>query len=298
MNLAEGINRFIEYCRNQKKFSDKTIITYQIALSQFEKLLNSELESEITLEQIEASHIKRFISFLHYQKLSKRSMKLKLSAIKSFFKYLTKNELINKNPATLISLPKLEKKIPSFLTTDEIKSILDKPLPSDAISLRNIALFELLYGTGLRISEALQLKVTDIIESTKTIKVKGKGSKERIVPIGSKAKKAVLEYTKKRSEIPNSASTDLLFITKSGKPLTPTDAYRIINSTLKRYSSAPQKSPHILRHTFATHLLDNGADIKSVSEMLGHSSLSSTQIYTHVSIQKILEEYRKSHPNA
>ncbi|ROL55795.1 tyrosine recombinase [Bacteroidetes/Chlorobi group bacterium Naka2016] len=298
MELSGGIEFFLNYCKHQKKFSDKTINTYSIALKQFAELIQSEISPNITLNEIQAVHIKRFISWLHYQNLSKKSIKLKLSALKSFFKYLYKSEIIENNPANTISLPKIEKNIPSFLTIDEIRAILDQSQPNDPISLRNIALIELLYGTGLRISEALQLKISDVAPNTKTIRVVGKGKKERIVPIGNKARNAILNYLQSRKNIPNSSNVNALFITKSGKPLTPTDAYRIVNSILKQHSSAPQKSPHILRHTFATHLLDNGADIHSVSELLGHSSLSSTQIYTHISTQKLLEEYRKSHPKA
>ncbi|MGB9772215.1 MAG: tyrosine-type recombinase/integrase [Candidatus Kapaibacteriota bacterium] len=298
MELSGGIEVFLNYCKNQKKFSDKTVTTYNIALNQFKDLLYTEISTSINLKDINLAHIKRFISFLHYHGLSKKSIKLKLSALKSFFKYLYKSELIENNPTNLISLPKIEKNIPSFLTFDEIRTILYRTTPSNPISARNIALIELLYGTGLRISEALSLKINDINEKTKSIKVVGKGNKTRIVPLGSKAKEAILNYLKFREQIPNSVKTKSLFLTKSGKQLTSTDAYRIINAILKKYSSAPKKSPHILRHTFATHLLDNGADIRSVSEMLGHSSLSSTQIYTHISIQKILEEYRKSHPKA
>lgn len=298
MELSGGIEFFLNYCKHQKKFSDKTINTYSIALKQFAELIQSEISPNITLNEIQAVHIKRFISWLHYQNLSKKSIKLKLSALKSFFKYLYKSEIIENNPANTISLPKIEKNIPSFLTIDEIRAILDQSQPNDPISLRNIALIELLYGTGLRISEALQLKISDVAPNTKTIRVVGKGTRERIVPIGNKAKNAILNYLESRKNIPNSSNVNALFITKSGKPLTSTDAYRIVNSILKQYSSAPQKSPHILRHTFATHLLDNGADIRSVSELLGHSSLSSTQIYTHISTQKLLEEYRKSHPKA
>ncbi|MFN3306428.1 MAG: tyrosine recombinase XerC [Candidatus Kapaibacteriota bacterium] len=298
MNLDEAIENFIRYCKNEKKFSQKTITTYIISLRQFNTLLKEEVERDLNVYEVQSTHIRRFISFLHYQNLSKKSIKLKLSAIKSFFKYLYKNEHIPTNPASTIVLPKVEKQVPSFLTNDEINKILDAIISDDPLESRNIALIELLYGTGLRISEALQLKISDINEKTVSIKVLGKGNKERIVPIGTKAKNAILNYLNQRNKLPNSNKTNKLFITKSGKPLSSVDAYRIVNSLLKTYTSAPQKSPHTLRHTFATHLLDRGADIRSVGEMLGHSSLSSTQIYTHLSIQKILEEYRKSHPKA
>lgn len=298
MNIEDAIEHFIKYCKNEKKFSQKTITTYSISLKQFNNLLKTEVAKELDICEIQSTHIRRFISFLHYQNLSKKSIKLKLSAIKSFFKFLYKNELTSTNPSASIVLPKIERQVPSFLTKDEINDILETNPTNDPLQARNIALIELLYGTGLRISEALQLKISDITEKTQFIKVLGKGRKERIVPIGTKAKNAIVNYLKERNKLPNSNKTNKLFISKTGKPLSSVDAYRIVNSILKKHTSAPQKSPHTLRHTFATHLLDRGADIRSVGEMLGHSSLSSTQIYTHLSIQKILEEYRKSHPKA
>ncbi|MCX7879949.1 MAG: tyrosine recombinase [Ignavibacteria bacterium] len=298
MILSRAISLFLEYLANEKKYSTKTIQTYELALRQFSSLLVEEISSEVPINEIELSHIRRYLSWLYYQKYSKKSIKLKLSAIKSLFKFLYKRDLIDKNPATLVSVPKVEQNIPSFLLLEEIKTLLNSIKPDNPINARNLALIELLYGTGLRISEALELKVSSINTSSKLIKVIGKGKKERWVPIGAKAIEAIQTYLKFRNHLLNNYSIDYLFLTKSGKPLTPTDAYRIINSILKRFSETKQKSPHTLRHTFATHLLNRGADIRSVSEMLGHSSLSSTQIYTHISTQKLKEEYKKSHPKA
>ncbi len=298
MFLSNAINLFIEYCKNQRKFTERTINTYFIALKQFERLLSSELEKDIEIEKINKEHIKRFASFIFHKKLSKKSIKLKLSVLKSFFNYLYKKDYIDENPSSTITLPKIERKIPSYLTQEEIRLIFESIKPKNPIDSRNLALIELLYGSGLRISEALNLKVTDVVNLNKTLKVLGKGQKERIVPIGKKAQEALSNYINQRKTLANEFSKEYLFLSKSGKPLTPTDAYRIINSLLKKFTKTPQKSPHTLRHTFATHMLNNGADIRSVSEILGHSSLSSTQIYTHISIGKIKEEYKKAHPKA
>jgi len=298
MLLSEGISLYLDYCKNQKKFTDRTIQTYSTALFQFSKMLTSELDTEPEIKEITNDHIKRFASYFYYKKLSKKSIKLKLSAVKSFFKFLYRKEYISEDPSYSVSLPKIEKNIPSFLVSEETEQIFKNLQPSNPLNARNLALIELLYSSGLRISEALGLKVSDVTGIQRTIKVIGKGRKERIVPIGTKAKEALLTYLKFRETIVNKDSKNMLFLSKSGKPLTPTDAYRIVNSLLKKYSKTPQKSPHTLRHTFATHMLNNGADIRSVCEMLGHSSLSSTQIYTHVSIQKIKEEYKKAHPKA
>ncbi len=298
MFLSEAINLFIEYCRNQRKFTERTIKTYFTALKQFESLLFSELGIELKIENINKEHIKRFASYIFHKKLSKKSIKLKLSAVKSFFNYLYKKDYINENPSYTITLPKIEQKIPSYLTPEEIKLIFEYYKPKNPIDSRNLALIEFLYGSGLRISEALNIKVSDVTNLNKTLKVLGKGQKERIVPIGKKAKEALKDYISQRENLANELSKDYLFLSKSGKPLTSTDAYRIVNSLLKKFTKTPQKSPHTLRHTFATHMLNNGADIRSVSEILGHSSLSSTQIYTHISIEKIKEEYKKAHPKA
>ncbi len=299
MNLADAIDVFLEYCIKQKKFSNHTVTSYEIALNQFRMLIESELGENFPIEKIEQTHLRRFVAFCYKQNHTPRSIKLKISALRSFFKFLYKKELISRNPSEVIPNPKIPKPIPSFLTRNEIEEVFKNIDTDDFFGSRNLALLELLYSTGLRISEALSLFPDDINPRTKTIRVVGKGKKERIVPIGQKAVQAIEKYKRTRSTAFNFDVSKLpLFLSKSGKPLKPADAYVVINKLLSQFSSAPQRSPHTLRHTFATHLLDSGADIRSVSEMLGHSSLSSTQIYTHVSIEKLKEEYKKSHPKA
>ncbi len=266
---------------------------------QFRNLLETELEEGIEIQKITSQHIKRFISFLHHNQMSKKTLKARTSAIKSFFKFLYKNDLVATDPSYLISTPKIEKNIPSFLLPSEIKNLLESIKPEDPISSRNLALIELLYSSGLRISEALNLTINNFNPYSQTLRVIGKGNKVRIVPIGKKAIEAITKYLEFRKELARGKEhSGKIFLTKSGKPLKPSESYRIIHSLLTKFSDAPQKSPHVLRHTFATHLLDKGADIQSVSEMLGHSSLSSTQIYTHVSVQKLKDAYKKAHPKA
>jgi len=230
--------------------------------------------------------------------LSKSSLRLKIAAIKSFFKFAFKKDLIEKNPAAFIKSPKKEKKLPSYLTENEVNSLIESIIDKDPINLRNKALIELIYSSGLRISEALNLNVTSIDFSNKSVKVLGKGNKERIVPIGEKALLALSNYLVSRSQLKQDNLEKALFLSKKGKRMNAVEAYRVINSLMKLHTEAKQKSPHILRHTFATHLLDNGADIKAVSEMLGHSSLSSTQVYTHLSIERLKNAYKKAHPKA
>lgn len=299
VNLETSITKFIEYCKFQKVFSEKTIITYRIALQQFSEIIQSELGNEIEISSITQEHIRRFISYLYYKKYSRKSIHLKISAIRSFFKYLFKQRIIENNPANAVLSPKIPKSIPSFLTDKEIEAILNNLQPKDFRSSRNLALLDLLYSTGLRISEALGIKLQDIDFSKSFVKVLGKGNKERIVPIGRKAITSLQTYFDfVRGSNFELGRSSKIFLSTRGKPLSSVDAYRIVNATLKKWSQAPKKSPHTLRHTFATHLLNNGADIRSVGEMLGHSSLSSTQVYTHISIEKLKEEYKRTHPKA
>lgn len=299
MDLTSAIEKFLTYCKEQKKFSQQTVITYAIALEQFGNLLKEELEKNPEVQEVTTQHIKRFISYLHHNNMSKKTLKVKTSAIKSFFKFLYKQDLIASDPSYLVATPKTEKNIPSFLLLNEIESLIESIKPEDPISSRNLALIELLYSSGLRISEALNLTTNDFNRHSQTLRVIGKGKKERIVPIGRKAIEAIAKYLEFRKElISGEGHSNRLFLTKSGKPLKAAESYKIIHNLLTKFSDAPQRSPHVLRHTFATHLLDKGADIQSVSEILGHSSLSSTQIYTHVSVQKLKEAYKKAHPKA
>ena len=181
---------------------------------------------------------------------------------------------------------------------DEIANLLAHLDKSDPVQARNAALIELIYSSGLRISEALQLNLGDINNDSGTVKVSGKGRKERIVPIGRKAAEAINVYLKLRSKLEKDFPEKALFITKRGKRLCPVGAYNAVKKAMEGFTQAGQKSPHVLRHSFATHLLDNGADIKSVSEMLGHASLSTTQVYTHVSVERLKNAYKMAHPKA
>lgn len=297
MKTEETIGQFIDYCRVEKNYSEKTIETYYTALNQFEEYLSIMNSPDIDIEDVGKNDVNYFLGWLHDKGMKKRSIKLKVSAIKSFFKFCYKKDIISSNPAALIVLPKTEKTLPSFLLQKEIDKLLNSFDKDDPLQLRNLALIELLYSSGLRISEALQLNIDDIDFKERTVKVTGKGNKQRIVPVGQKALDSIQLYKKRRNEICDT-KTNSLFIVRSGKRLSPREAYRVIHNALQGITEATKKSPHILRHTFATHLLDRGADLQSVSEMLGHSSLSTTQVYTHVSIERLKEAYKKAHPKA
>ncbi len=297
MKTEETIGQFIDYCRVEKNYSEKTIETYYTALNQFEEYLSIMNSPDIDIEDVDKNDVNYFLGWLHDKGMKKRSIKLKVSAIKSFFKFCYKKDILSSNPAALIILPKTEKTLPSFLLQKEIDKLLNSFDKDDPLQLRNLALIELLYSSGLRISEALQLNIDDIDFKERTVKVTGKSNKQRIVPVGQKALDSIQLYKKRKTEI-SDTKTNFLFIARSGKRLSPREAYRVIHNALQGITEATKKSPHILRHTFATHLLDRGADLQSVSEMLGHSSLSTTQVYTHVSIERLKEAYKKAHPKA
>mgnify|MGYP000867949432 CR=1 FL=1 len=298
MKLNLAIKTFLEYCDIEKSYSRHTIDSYRLALAQFYDYLTDEDVEQPEIEEINAHDISPFLGWLHDKGHNKATLRLKISAIKSFFKYCHKMEFIESNPAALVRTPKNDRKLPTFLLKTETENLFIKISDEGPIALRNMALLELLYGSGLRVSEALQLDVPDIANGQNQVKIKGKGNKERIVPIGKQTQKAINEYLKSRGELLRNHEESALFVSKRGKRLNSVGAYRIVNSALQSITESKKKSPHVLRHTFATHLLDNGADITAVSNMLGHSSLSTTQIYTHVSVERLKEVYKKAHPKA
>lgn len=298
MDINNEINGFLTYCRSEKSFSDRTIIAYKYALDDFIKFFKEFYETEPEIVSIESDDIKPFLGWLDDKGFSRASLKQKISAVKSFFKFLKKKNKIEHNPAQAVLSPKKPKKLPQYIQKNEIENIIDDIELENIWDWRDSLLFELLYGSGLRISEALQLNISSINCNEKTIRVIGKGNKERIVPITEtfyykflKYKNMVLAINKLNSETP-------LFLDKHFKRLSPAMAYKIVKSRMDGKTEVKKKSPHTLRHTFATHLLDNGADIRSVGEMLGHSSLNTTQIYTHLSIERLKEQYKKAHPKS
>jgi integrase/recombinase XerC len=297
MKINQIFNQFLQYCESEKNFSSHTIESYRTAFGQFYDFLNESFSEIPQISEIKTQDLRLFLSWLHKKGLSKKSLKLKISAIKSMFRFCIKKEILERNPASLIPAPKTDKKLPSFLLKNEIESLFKSFNPNEAVGSRNLALAELLYSSGLRISEALNLNVSDINFVKKEVKVTGKGDKQRIVPVGEKALYAISNYIVKRAELHKNGER-ALFINSNGKRLGPVSAYRVINKAMTGITETTQKSPHTLRHSFATHLLDNGADIKSVSEMLGHESLSTTQIYTHVSIERLKAAYKQAHPKA
>jgi site-specific recombinase XerD len=296
MRLNLAIENFVNYLQVEKGYSNNTIDTYITALNQFDEFLTEAFEADIDVTILDSDDITPYLGYLHDRGLKKSSLRLKLAAVKSLFKYLFKKELIDRNPAAAVISPKTEKKLPNYLQVKEVDRLLDFFDSTTFEGIRDKALVDVIYSCGLRISEVLEIKINQIDKRERLIKVIGKGKKERYVPIGSKTLETLREYESIRRTI--NTSTKYLFIKPNGNKLDRFTAYRQVHNAMKSISDISQKSPHTLRHSFATHLLDNGADIRSVSEMLGHSSLSTTQVYTHLSIERLKDAYKKAHPKA
>ena len=290
------IREFIEYLEYEKGYSKKTIISYEKDLELFNIFLKENKITNIT--SIDYNTIRKYLSHLHDNKYEASSISRKISALRSFFKYMLKEKHIKNNPMTLISNPKKEKKLPKYLNYEEMERLLNSIDIEEKEGVRNKLIIELLYSTGIRVSELVNIKIKDINIHEEQIKIFGKGSKERIVLFGSKAKETLKLYlTTFKDEFKGNINDQYLLINK-GKPLTTNKIELIVKEVLKKSALKLNISPHTLRHTFATHMLDSGADLKSVQELLGHENLKTTAIYTHVSNERLKNVYLHSHPRA
>lgn len=297
MNFNRYIQEYLSYLKVSLNYSPHTITSYENDLKQFENFLTLTFgKDDFDLNDLELTILKSFVAGLFDEDYSNRSISRKISLLKSFFKYLAKKKYIKKNVAATLIFPKLDKKLPSYLTESEAEKLFEPEQTDDRKPL-DAAILELFYSTGIRLSELINLKISNINFSIKTIKVFGKGSKERIVPFGKNAELSINEYLKIRP-VPAEGNSDILFLSSNGNKLYPMQVNRITKKSLEGVTELKKKSPHILRHTFASHLLDKGADIRAVKDLLGHESLSTTQVYTHISPEKLKKVYKQSHPRA
>lgn len=281
--------RFLKYERN---YSVHTVRAYMNDLAEFEDFLSN---SSTEIEKVSAKNINLY-SLNLYTKNSKSTVSRKLTTLRSFFNFMVRKGTIKQNPAKLIPLPKKEKELPVFLSVDEVFKLIDSIDPEGILPLRDLAIIELLYSSGLRVSELAKIKVLDIDHRENFVKVSGKGNKERVVPFGSNAREVILQYLRRRTEL--KPKDDFFFLNNRGSGLTTRSIERIVKKYGLLSGISKKISPHALRHTFATHLLGGGADLRSIQELLGHSSLSTTQRYTHTSIEQIMKIYDKTHPRA
>lgn len=285
---------FKTYLLIDKKYSNETIESYMNDLYKYYYYID---KKGLTISSIKRKEIMEYTKYLKEIKLSSRSINHNISVLKTFYKFLVVSEHFKSNPIDYVETPKVGKTLPKVLSYEEIKQLLDVDL-IDKYSYRNKAMLELMYATGLRVSELVNLKINDIDLDMAFVRTMGKGSKERIVPIGDYAILFIKEYLLNyRHELLKKENNEYLFLNNRGKRLSRQSFYKLVKELAIKKNIKTEFSPHTLRHSFATHLLDRGADIVSIKEMLGHSSLSTTQIYTHISNQKLKEEYDKFHPH-
>jgi integrase/recombinase XerC len=294
------IRKYLSYLREERNYSGHTVAAYEDDLLQFHSFLSRHYsDAKATLGDVDQLTMRLFLGDLVELKMSKRSIARKLAALRSFFKYLVKTGAVTHNPALNIATPKLPKVLPSFVNERAIEEMMQLPDPSTGAGRRDRAILELLYGTGIRLNELIQLNLGDIDFHAGTVKVLGKGRKHRVVPVGSKARESVTAYLRVRGEfLEKGDATPALFLSARGKRVYPKGVNLIVNRYLGQVSELKKKSPHVLRHTFATHLLNRGADLRAVKELLGHESLSTTQLYTHVTVDRLKRIYKQAHPKA
>jgi integrase/recombinase XerC len=286
--MRRYINKFISYLEIERNASIHTILNYQHDLKEL-----SEFLKDIPIEKVDYISLRKFLAFLKSRNLKPRTLARKISCLRTFFRFLSREGYLKSNPAALLLTPKLDRHLPKFLTEEEMIKLLEAPSKDDLFGLRDRAILESLYSTGMRIAELVGLNIEDIDFISGVVRVRGKGKKERLLPIGEKALSILREYLDKRKE----QKTEL-FLNRNGRRLTDRGIRDILEKYIRLTSLKENISPHTLRHSFATHLLNRGADLRSVQELLGHVNLSTTQIYTHLSTERLKSVYDKSHPRA
>jgi integrase/recombinase XerC len=292
--MEELIDKYIEYLDIEKGASHHTLRNYRKDLIDFREFIGS-----VDINRIDNIYIRGYLGVLYKRKNKKSTILRRLSSIRSFFRFLVNKGYINKNPAVLVSSPKKENRLAKFASVDEIFRLLSIPDDNNPLGARNKAILELLYATGMRVSELTNLKIGNVDLNSMIVKVYGKGRKERIIPIGSKARNSLKVYLSLRNTLlKNNEDIGWLFLNYRGGRLTSRSVRRMLNRYILESAITKRLTPHSIRHSFATHLLDAGADLRSIQELLGHSSLSTTQRYTHVSIDRLMEVYDKSHPRS
>ena len=281
--------QYLDYIKN-KNYSNYTVNSYSKDLDNFYLYLK---QNNTEIKKVNYKFLRGYLTVLYAKKYSKKTIARNISTLKSFFKYLKKENIIESNPMNLIKTPKIDKKLPKFLNYDEIEKILSIPDTTTFLGKRDALILELLYSTGVRVSELVNIKLNDIDLSEEKILILGKGNKERYVLFGSKAKEKMLDYLSEKTD-----DSPYLIVNRYGNKITDRGIRKIIDKILLEASLSYKISPHTLRHTFATHMLDSGADLEIVKELLGHESLSTTQIYTHVTSESLKRVYDKTHPRA
>ncbi len=320
------VQEFLNYLNFERRFSEHTAKCYGADLRQFGDFLTGRstqpdshdepastgyqqagpavaLQTKPKIDElllkIEVNDVRAYLALLNEQQYSKSTVARKLATLRSFYKFLVRTERVSSNPVTVVRTPKQEKKLPKFLDYEEIKRLLDAPPVDNWLGARDRAILETLYSTGIRVSELVGLNMDDVDFLSEVVHIRGKGKKERLTPIGSSALRAIqhyMEYRNKRAQSNSNFDARVLFVNKHGRRLSTRSVRRKMDKYLKMAGLDPSISPHTLRHSFATHMLNNGADLRSVQELLGHQSISTTQVYTHLNTSKLKEVYDNAHP--
>lgn len=307
--MEQLLAQFLEHLRYERNVSEHTLRNYAIDLGQFlEHLAPADpatgARRELNIKDVDHITIREWLSELHAAQKKKTSIARKLAALRTFFQFLMREGVVELNPAKLVSTPRLEKKLPNHLSVEDAVRFIETPDTNTDLGKRDRAILEMLYGTGVRVSELTKLNLHDIDFRNRTARVRGKRRKERIVPFGEPALQALMRYlTEVRPAFLNNAplaerDTDAVFLNYQGTRITTRSVGRMVDKYIMQCAGIHNISPHALRHSFATHLLDSGADLRDIQELLGHARLSTTQIYTHVSMEKLIEVYDKAHPKA
>jgi len=302
------LQQFLEYLQKERLYSEHTVKAYEKDLNSFLHFLEKSLGHSITdFNEIDRESIRHYLGNEYEKRIlkgrslipySSRTIARKLASVKSFMKYLVRAELMKNNPALQIKTPKIKKTLPNFIDQKLIDKLMHLPPENTESGLRDRAIMELFYSTGMRLSELVKLNMGDLNPDKQLVLVSGKGGKDRLIPFGNSAKFTLVEYLKSRNiSFEFAAEKDPLFISNHKKRISISTVQRRIRNYIKQVSKGQRLGPHILRHSFATHLLDKGADIRSVKDLLGHSSLSSTQVYTHIQSEKLKKIYKQAHPH-
>lgn len=296
MSLSEKINDFLDHLQHEKNASPHTIASYRRDLLQFHTYLE---KNHVAFADVTNLIIRGFLAVLFEKRIKKSTISRKLAAIRSFYQFGMMRRWVVDNPAKVVSTPKQEKSVPSFLSEEEMSSFLDLPKSKKPLDLRDKAMLELLYATGLRVSELVGLNLEDINFDERIIRVRGKGKKERMVPFGRMAEASLLSYIQSRILIHKGRVDEkALFLNYRGERLTSRSVERVVNTFIRRSATKRKISPHSLRHSFASHLLSRGADLRVIQELLGHKSLATTQKYTHLDLRHLLKVYKETHPRS
>ena len=292
--MQSAITQFVQYLATERNVSPHTLAAYASDLAQFREFVLRERGEGTGADAVDHLLIRRFMALLHKDH-QKSSIGRKLAAVRAFFKYLVREGRVEKNPAELVSTPKKEKRLPFHLNIDEVTALVETPRDGGILALRDRAILETLYSCGIRVSELTGLSVGELDLEDGIMRVLGKGGKERVVPVGRHARQAIANYLLARGNPPFDAP---LLLNARGGRLTSRSVARTVDKYILQLATIKKISPHTLRHTFATHMLEAGADLRAIQELLGHASLSTTQKYTHVSIDRLMEVYDRAHPKA